>query len=1767
MFDFYRLRPAFAALLGLLLFPVLLSAQVFTGIKTKNTVSPQLAKTLSSWETYEIAVQDLDAFVQSNTQSPVFELTLGAHQWTIHLTPSKITRDGYVSQEWSDHGLVKTQRTKSIAFGGYEQNGGGKVSLTVDHNFLYGYIEENGDRWFIEPLWYNQPDAPRNQFIVYHRSAVNYDHGGTCAVIETEESMQQFHIEDEPHEHKDEAEFMACYELEVAIASDKSMFTKYGSVSAVEAHNVAVLNNVQNNYIGSFNHDIDFKIVTQFVVTGNDPWTNSLDAGTLLASFRDWGNNNGFGVTFDNASLWTDRDFNGGTIGIAYLNGICNSVKYHCLQDFTNNSELLRCLVAHEMGHNWSATHDGAGACPPNFIMCPFVTTSNDWSANTENQISNYITNRINAGNCLSLCGANQPPTADFDWSPNPGCAGQPVQFTDQSAGTVNTRSWTFPGGSPPTSTLANPTVTWNTGGTYNVSLTVNGPGGSSTKSQQVVIIPQPVANFTASVSGLTVTFNNTSQNATSYSWDFGDGGTSNEQNPVYTYFTAGIYLVTLTVQNDCGTSVKTLLVNTAPEADFSADPTQGCASLVVQFTNESSNNATTYLWQFPGGLPSNSSQPNPVVVYANSGNYSVTLTAINSSGTSTITKTNYIQVQSVPASNFNYAINGLTVNFTAQSPGATSYLWNFGDGNTSTQMNPTHTYSVGGNYTVTLTSSNICGSTTATKTVGLTPPPTANFSADQTNGCADLSVTFYNESSANADSISWFFPGGSPAASSLDTVTVTYSNRGSFSVTLIAINAGGKDTLTLQNYINVDDVPEGSFTASVNGAQVSFDNTTQYANSYSWNFGDGNSSSEQEPVHTYSADGVYTVTLISTNACGNDTVTQQVTIVTPPAAGFSASPLTGCASLSVQYTNQSSNNATSFQWFFPGGDPSSSTEEDPLVVYNLPGTYSATLIAINSAGNDTLEQINYVVVNTVPAAGFSASTNGFTAAFTNSSNGATGYTWDFGDNNSSNEPNPTHTYAADGVYTVTMIATNACGPDTATQTVTIVTPPSANFSAAPPTGCAPLTVAFTNESSENAVTFQWEFAGGTPAASTEENPVVTYETPGVYSVTLIVGNPAGSDTITLQEIISVAGAPEAAFTAAPSGASVQFDNDSNGATSYSWDFGDNSSSNEADPLHTYQADGDYTVVLIATNACGSDTVVQTVTIATPPQAGFSAPAASGCAPLSVAFVNESSENASGFQWYFPGGMPESSTEENPVVMYAVPGAYDVTLIVENPQGTDTLHRIEYIQVLSLPTAGFDQTVNGATVQFTNSAQNATAYSWDFGDNNSSNEANPNHTYTADGVYTVVLTVSNDCGTASFSSEITIVTPPLAAFSADQSAGCAPFTAQFTNESSENATSFLWEFEGGAPASSTEENPSATWAAAGVYQVKMTAFNAAGSSTATTTITVKSTPAPAFSAALAGLSVVLTNTTQNADSYAWKFGDGNTSNEANPTHTYTAPGAYEIILEATNECGTATLTQSIEIQGSAPIAAFAAENTEGCAPLFSVQFTDQSAGSPTAWLWSFPGGNPAGSTEQNPVVVYATPGSYPVELTVTNQYGQNTLQIVDYITVGLPPSVGFSFSTMMFTAEFVNNSQGADFFLWNFGDGNTSTEANPTHTYQNSGNYTVELTAVNECGASTLQQDVPIVIPGTKNFTLFQKMTLFPNPNSGAFTLQLEGEPRQELEFLLYNALGQLISRSESDFSFGALEKRFDYPNLQSGLYTLCVRAGDQQVYLKLIVE
>ncbi len=162
-----------------------------------------------------------------------------------------------------------------------------------------------------------------------------------------------------------------------------------------------------------------------------------------------------------------------------------------------------------------------------------------------------------------STAAACRPAARRRRWSPilfvgfDPACQGQPVQFTDQSTGNVTGRTWIFPNGTPPGSLMTNPVVTWNVAGTFAVKLTVSGTGGPVSVTKQVVVKPLPVASFTYTVDGLAVQFTSTSANATTYLWDFGDGNTSDEQNPYHLYLEAGFYTVKLTASNECGSSTK----------------------------------------------------------------------------------------------------------------------------------------------------------------------------------------------------------------------------------------------------------------------------------------------------------------------------------------------------------------------------------------------------------------------------------------------------------------------------------------------------------------------------------------------------------------------------------------------------------------------------------------------------------------------------------------------------------------------------------------------------------------------------------------------------------------------------------------------------------------------------------------------------------------------------------------------------------------------------------------------------------------------------------------------------------------------------------------------------------------------------------------------------------------------------------------------------------------------------------------------------------
>ncbi len=1352
-------------------------AQQFAGRALPGYDHSVLDQQFARYEVYRLDPAALSDFLSGEAGDVTLKLDLGAHQWLLRLAPSEIIAPDYRLRVAQAGGSVATWPSQAdhIAWSGEVLAPDGlEAALTVTEEMIYGYVAFADEDWFVEPVWYFVPSAPRDLVVVYAASDVR-PNAGTCAAIE----LAGYERPDVPQPPDKDAGngpeavvVTNCYEVELAIASDWLMYQKYGSVAAVESHNVGVMNNVATNWDNEFAHEIQFVIVEQFVSSCSscDPWTSSTDAGDLLNSFTAWGPS-GFTATHDLGQLWTDRDFDGSTIGIAWIGSVCTAYRYHCLQDFSTNADYLRVLTSHEIGHNFDAGHNNPSC---GCIMDPAVSNTNTWSAQSVNTINNYINSLLSQGNCLSACSTTQaPPVADFTATPTTGCAPLTVQYTDLSTNNPTSWQWSFPGGSPSSSTQQNPEVTYSTPGSYDATLTASNAAGSSTetKTDFITVEGAPSASFSYVISGLTVTFlNTTTGNALSYLWDFDDGTISTQSDPVHTYAQDGFYQVSLTATNACGSTVfvQTLSVFVPPQADFSASPTTGCAPLTVQFTDESTPNVLTWSWSFEGGVPGSSNDQNPVVQYQAPGTYGVTLTVSNPAGTDTWSVSDYITVNIEPVAAFLFAVNADTVAFVNQSVGADSYLWNFGDGHTSTDVHPVHVYDEDGTYTVMLTATNECGSTTTSQTVTILTPPRADFTATPTTGCVPLTVQFTDQSSSNVLAWEWHFEGGAPAVSTNQNPVVVYDTPGTWDVTLIVHNGAGSDTMAMPDLITVDEGPTAAFVAVVNFDTAAFVNASQNATSYLWNFGDGTTSTDANPTHVYAEDGTYTVILTAANVCGSHTATQQITISTLPQAGLSANATSGCAPFTVQFADESSANVTGWQWTFEGGSPSSSTDPNPVVTYQSAGVYGVTLTVSNAAGSDTVSYPGYISVGEVPSAAItSVSINGATVSLSSSVVGADSILWDFGDGTTSTEAAPQHTYTADDAYTVVLTATNACGTATVDTLVVIATEaPVAAFTSDQQEGCPGMVVQFENLSSANAAWFAWSFPGGMPATSTDPDPVVTYTQPGTYDVTLIAGNALGADTFTLAGWIVVQAPPQAGFSYVVNDttATVAFTDESSGADSWYWDFGDGTTSTEPSPVHGYSQVGTFTVTLVVGNACGADTLYQDVLVAgIQPVALFSADVTSGCAPLTVQFTDESQGNVTAWQWSFPGGTPASSTEQHPLVTYTQPGAYDVTLEVSNVAGNHMLVQTQYILVQGPPEAAFAWTADSLSVQFDNTTSDATSYWWDFGDGSSAMEANPVHTYAEAGTYEVTLVATNDCGSDTISQTVQVTLTALTA--------------------------------------------------------------------------------------------------------------------------------------------------------------------------------------------------------------------------------------------------------------------------------------------------------------------------------------------------------------------------------------------------------------------
>jgi PKD repeat protein len=721
-------------------------------------------------------------------------------------------------------------------------------------------------------------------------------------------------------------------------------------------------------------------------------------------------------------------------------------------------------------------------------------------------------------------------------------CVNVPLTFTVNPA-LANNYTWDFGDGNTTGNTTGNAIHTYSLSGNYNISLIeATAFGCIDSLSKSIEIIDPPTADFTtlpdSGCAPLNVAFvNNSTGSYTSFNWDFGNGNSTILFSPLNQTYQQGLYDTTyqveLTVTNQCGVStlIKPVVVKPKPVVSLGTNFDSGCSPFHLIINNTSTGNATQYIMDFGDGsplliTPTRDSISHLYYTGTQDTTYTITLIGINSCGNDTITKTILVHPHDVIALFNTSSVSGCApyaITFTDASSGATFTSWDFGDGNVSTTLSVTHTYQNPGTYTCYEYVNNGCSYDTTSVTITIHPSPTLSFTSDGPSACVNQPVAFTNTSS-NSVNYSWNF--GDGTYSYLTDPIHNYSSAGTYIITLTGTSAvyGCIDSVSHSIIIDSLPVPQASSSVLFGCAplNVAFTNTSTNSNFYSWNFGDGNTSSTPSPSNLFVAPGIYNVQLIAVNLNNcKDSIQLQINVNPKPVAAFSMSSTYSCsAPAPVIFTNNSTG-AVGYLWDF--GNGTTSTMNNPSVTYSTFNQYPISLVASNIYGcKDTVTDI-YNVYQPLVASFSSDVQSGcepLNVTFTPFQSGNI-YNWNFGDSTFSNANIPSHIYPNAGNYYVSVTVTSSSTPCTSSYTITnpikVLPTPTAEFNATQiyVDGLPDGTMSFQNLSIDSTLinSYYWNFGDGMNSLQT--HPIHQYQGVGTYSTTLIAAYPNGcKDTI-----------------------------------------------------------------------------------------------------------------------------------------------------------------------------------------------------------------------------------------------------------------------------------------------------------------------------------------------------------------------------------------------------------------------------------------------------------------------------------------------------------------------------------------------------------------------------------------------------------------------------------------------------------------------------
>lgn len=1107
-----------------------------------------------------------------------------------------------------------------------------------------------------------------------------------------------------------------------------------------------------------------------------------------------------------------------------------------------------------------------------------------------------------------------------------------------------------------------------------------------------------------------------------------------------------------------------------AVTAGFTASVTEGCAPLVVYFTNTSSG-ATSYLWDFGSGAPK-SPIKDPSTSYTTPGVYTVKLVATSGGVSDSTTMT--IIVNPAPKVSFTSSATsvcpGIPVTFTSTTsggvPGTITYTWAFGDGGVSTSSTPVHSYGTPGTYNITLTATNAKGcvaSLTVPTYMTVFTPPIADFGAVSTTLCKPPSLATFTNLSSGTPTLTYSWDMGDGGTSTLGTPTHTYIAPGSYTVQLITTDGNGcKDTISKSSYINVGTMT-ASFTAPTTvcaNTMTNFLNTSSPHLSSDWSYGDGGTDITEDGNHSYSTPGTYTVRLIISDGTCKDTITHVVKVVPSPVVSYTITPKQPCPPPATLTFTATAPAGSTISWDY--GDATFGTGVSTTHSYSIAGVYPTRMFCTDPATgcsaevkkNDTLYDMDFRV-KAAPRFGCVplSVTFGYTA-FTHIPDptktypypyGIASTTWTFADGGTSTSGSPVHVYTAIGTYTakLTIVTNNGC---TFTDTVQIKVgaPPVVKIIGTASEICYKGYVTFFMKLITGPIDEEdWSFGAGAPPGidySTGDDTYTAHYTgmPGVYPVIVVPsynGCPGKPDTANFKVTVD---SPKSFITAkilcSPL-RRVAFTNASFGADSWLWIFGDGTTSTLKNPVHDYPLYIPYTCSLATYNA------------------------RSGCRDTSIFYMDFSHATVN-----FTASKTAICRDEvvtltatvtgGPVYGYLWMGGGRFPDSTKFPPGSDTVGKF------------------GPVIT---------------------------DTFRLSGLYTMKLVTydQNGCPDTVTKKDYITVAQPIPFFTATPTNGCWPLTATFTDASSDAPgvvmSKYKWAFGDGGTATTTSASVMHTFTAAGVFSTKEIVTDNIGCTDSVTMVLVTVwRPHADFNSykyPCVGDKVTFTNTSTSAVSYYWTFGDGATSTVTSPVHIYTAAGTYTVSLAVVDVHGCMDTAKFVGyITATEVKASFYMDDSVVICPPMVVNFTNTSIGGST-YYWDM--GDGTSSIIANPSDLYITPGVYTVKLTSTNIYGCSATDSAKLIIYGYSGALTYSPLTgcAPLNVHFKASISNVPSIIWDFSDGTTSPPSKldtTDHLYTLPGAYVPKLILSDGTGCqnSSIGLDtikVDAVIPDFKN--------------------------------------------------------------------------------------